>query len=90
MNDYNTLHNDSDNKSTASRSRTLQDRKFEISVEPKMRSHVVRDSAGALLNVMERIVKDPKKLDCDQMHALNDVTNTIVPVLKDTVNFISS
>ena len=89
MNDYNTLHNDN-NKSTPSRSRTLQDRKFQTSVEAKMRSHIVRDSADAVLNVVDRIVKDAKKLDRDQRHALNDVTNTIVPVLKDTSNFKSS
>ena len=88
MNDYNTLRND--NKSTASRSRTFQDRKFETSVEAKMRSHVVRDSADAVLNVIDRIVKDPKKLDREQRRALNDVTNTIVPVLKDTSSFFSS
>ncbi len=55
-----------------------------------MRSHVVRDSADEFLNVTETIVKDPKKLDRDKRHALNDVTNTIVPVLKDTSYFFSS
>ena len=77
-------------KPAASRSRTFQDKKFETSVEAKKRSHVVCYSADAVLNVVDRIVKDPKKLDRDQRHALNDVTNTIVPVLKDTSSFFSS
>ena len=89
MNNYSILDS-SNKKPAASRSRTLQDKKFETSVVAKKRSNVVRDSADAVLNVVDRIVKDPKKLDRDQRHALNDVTNTIVPVLKDTSSFFSS
>ena len=89
MNNYSILGS-INKKPAASRSRTLQDKKFETSVEAKKRSHAVRDSADAVLNVVERIVKYPKKLDRDQRHALNDVTNTIVPVLKDTSSFFSS
>ena len=80
----------SNKKPAASRSRSLQDKKFETSVEAKRRRHSVSISADAILNVVERVVKEPKKLDRDERHALNDVTNTIVLVLRDFFSFISS
>ena len=51
MNDYNTWQNDND-KSTSSRWRTLQDRNFQTSLEAKIRSNEVRNSAGVVLNVL--------------------------------------
>ena len=49
MNNYSILGS-TNKKPAASRSRTIQDKKFEISVEAKKKSHVVRDSADAVLN----------------------------------------
>ena len=54
-----------------------------------MRINVVPNSADAFLNIVEILTKNPTKFDCDQRHAQIDMTNTIVPIFKDTSNFVS-
>ena len=78
------------NSDCSSWSKTQQDKKFDTSIETRKRSHMVSGSALAILNAVDRIVKDPKKLDQDQKRAVGEVRRTIVPFLKESSQFFSS